>query len=225
MSCARLSLLVLAAVVAEAAIGIACSSSPTILPVKEPQGCTLQVVGVTVIASKQINPEVDGSPRPVQVRLYQLKTDTRLLNASFDQIWKADKATLQDDLVKVDEFPVYPDTRTEVRFERDPAALFVVGVALFREPKGRNWWTEFELPPAPGKGNCGLLEPKCSGPTCQQDAGPQLTPHYAIWIDGTRIDDGSDHLDEYPESSRVTTLTLHPSSPAAAPGGDAGKQP
>lgn len=222
MSCARLSALVLAALAADVAVAMACSSSPTILPVKEPQGCTLQIVGVSVIASKQINPAPDGAPRPVQVRLYQLKTDTRMLNASFDRIWKDDKATLQDDLVKVDEFPVYPDTRTEVKFERDPAALFVVGVALFREPKGRNWWTEFELPPAPGKGNCGAVEPKCTGPNCQGDAGgPQLAPHYAIWIDGTRVDDGSDHLDEYPDATRVSTLTLHPSAPA--PAGDAGK--
>lgn len=224
MSCARLSAFVLAAVVADAGVAFACSSSPTILPVKEAQGCTLQIVGVTVIASKQINPAPDGAPRPVQVRLYQLKTDTRMLNASFDRIWKDDKGTLQDDLVKVDEFPVYPDSRTEVKFERDPAALYVVGVALFREPKGRNWWTEFELPPAPGKGTCGVVEPKCNGPNCPQEGGaPVLAPRYAIWIDGTRVDDGSDHLDEYPDPNRVTTLTLHSSAPAPAPAGDAGK--
>ncbi|HEX8789698.1 MAG TPA: type VI secretion system lipoprotein TssJ [Polyangiaceae bacterium] len=223
MSCARLSVFALAAVVAGASVAFACSSSPTILPVKEAQGCTLQIVGVTVMASKQINPSADGAPRPVQFRIYQLKTDTRMLNAPFDRIWKDDKATLQDDLVKVDEFPVYPDTRTEVKFERDPAALFVVGVALFREPKGRNWWTEFELPPAPGKGNCGMVEPKCSGPNCPQEGGaPVLAPHYAIWIDGTRVDDGSDHLDDYPDATRVSTLTLH-AAPAPAAAGDGGK--
>ena len=204
---------------------IACSSSQTILPIKDPASCTLQMVGMTVIASPKINPEVDGSPRPVQLRIYQLKTDTRLLNASFEQIWKDDKATLQDDLVKVEEFSVYPDTRSEVKFERDQTALFVVGVALFREPKGRNWWTEFELPPAPGKGNCAFANPKCSGPDCQAEAGPPpLAPHYAIWIDQTRIDDGSDHLDEYPAASRIQNLYLNfappPGSPApGAPGG------
>jgi type VI secretion system protein VasD len=194
------TLFVLAAVGAGLAIGaagLACSSTPVI--VQPPASCTLQVVGMTIIASPKINPEDDGSPRPVQLRLYQLKTDTRLLNATFEQIWKEDKATLQDDLVKVSEFSVYPDTRTEVKFERDPAALFVVGAALFRNPKGRNWWTEFELPPPPGKGNCMFPNPKCSGPDCAQEAGPPpLAPHFSIWIDGTRIDDGADHLDEYP---------------------------
>jgi len=195
---------------------VACSGP--VVPAKEPQACTLQLVGMTVIASPRINPEDDGSARPVQVRLYELKSDTRLLNAPFDQVWKDDKTVLADDLVKVDEFPVYPDTRTEVKFERDPSALFVVAVALFRSPKGRSWWTEFELPPPPGKGNCMLPNAKCGGPDCPQEAGPPpLAPHFAIWIDGTRIDDGSDHLDDNPDATRIRELFLHFSTPPGQP--------
>ncbi len=203
--------------------GPACSTQ-NVPPQPQTQACTLQVVGLTVIASPKINPEDDGSPRPVELRIYQLKTDTRMLNASFDQVWKDDKATLQDDLVKVDELPVFPDTRTELKFERDPSALFVVAAALFRSPKGRSWWTEFELPPPPGKGNCMFPNPKCSGPDCQQEAGPPpLAPHYALWIDGSRIDDGSDHLDEYPNATRVREVYLHFSQPAGQPAAGAGK--
>jgi type VI secretion system protein VasD len=204
--------------VALGAFGLACTSSTAPIIVQPPKSCTLQVVGMTVMASPKINPEDDGSPRPVQLRLYQLKTDTRLLNASFQQIWKDDKATLQDDIVKVEEMTVYPDTRTEVKFERDPAALFVVGVALFRNPKGRNWWTEFELPPPPGKGDCMFPDPKCAGPDCPKEAGPPpLAPHFSIWIDETRIDDGADHLDEYPDASRIKQLYLRFPQPSGTP--------
>jgi type VI secretion system protein VasD len=228
MSLARASLLVVAVATAIVGVGavVACSGSQTIVPVKDPAGCTLQVVGMTIIASPNINQEVDGSPRPVQLRIYQLKTDTRLLNASFEQIWKDDKGTLQDDLVKVEEFPVFPDTRSEVKFERDQSALFVVGVALFREPKGRNWWTEFELPPAPGKGNCQFANPKCTGPDCQAEAGPPpLAPHYAIWIDQTRIDDGADHMDDYPDASRIRNLYLNFPAPPGSPAAGRGSPP
>jgi type VI secretion system protein VasD len=173
---------------------------------------------MTVVASPKINPSETGAPRPVQLRLYQLKTDTRLLNASFDQIWKEDKATLQDDLVKVDELAVYPYTRAEVKFERDPAALFVVAVALFRNPRGRSWWTEFELPPPPGKGNCMTSETKCSGPECAMEAGsPPHALHFALWIDGSRIDDGADHLDEYPDATPIRELYLRFSPPPGQP--------
>jgi len=210
--------LAIAAGVAIGGLGLACSSGTPVI-VQPPKSCTLQIVGMTIIASPKINPEEDGSPRPVQLRLYQLKTDTRLLNASFEQVWKDDKGTLQDDLMKVDEFPVYPDTRTEVKFERDPAALFVVGVALFRNPKGHTWWTEFELPPAPGKGDCMFPDPKCSGPDCQKEAGaPPLAPHFSIWIDESRIDDGADHLDEYPDATRIRQLYLRFQSPGGQPG-------
>lgn len=218
---ARATVFVSLAIVAGVAIGglgLACSSGTPVI-VQPPKSCTLQIVGMTIIASPKINPEEDGSPRPVQLRLYQLKTDTRLLNASFEQVWKDDKGTLQDDLMKVDEFPVYPDTRTEVKFERDPAALFVVGVALFRNPKGHTWWTEFELPPAPGKGDCMFPDPKCSGPDCQKEAGaPPLAPHFSIWIDESRIDDGADHLDEYPDATRIRQLYLRFQSPGGQPG-------
>lgn len=210
MILARATLLVLAtgvAAVVAGGLGIACSSSPVV--VQPAKSCTLQVVGMTIISSPRTNLEEDGSPRPVQVRLYQLKTDTRLLAASFQQIWKEDKATLQDDLMKVDEFSIYPDTRSEVKFERNPDALFVVGVALFRNPKGRTWWTEFELPPAPGKGDCMNPDPKCSGPDCATDGGgPPLKPHFSLWIDESRIDDGADHLDEYPDATRIRQLYL-----------------
>jgi type VI secretion system protein VasD len=218
---ARATVLVSLAITVGAAIGglgLACSSSAPVV-VQPPKSCTLQIVGMTIISSPKLNPEEDGSPRPVQLRLYQLKTDNRLLNASFDQVWKDDKTTLGDDLVKVDEFPVYPDTRTEVKFERDPAALFVVGVALFRNPKGHTWWTEFELPPAPGKGDCMFADPKCSGPDCQKEAGaPPLAPHFSIWLDESRIDDGADHLDEYPDATRIRQLYLRFPSTGGVPG-------
>jgi type VI secretion system protein VasD len=207
-----------------ATVAVSCSSN-TILPVKEPDKCTLQIVGVSIIASPRINPTENGDPRPVQLRIYQLKTDTRLQNAAFNDIWKDDKKTLQDDFVKVDELPIYPNSRTEVKFERDPSALFIAGVALFRSPKGKSWFTTFELPPAPGKGACGM--PKCAGGECA-DAGPeppQLNPRFAIWIDGTKIDNGEDHLDDIPDAGRVQELKLKFSGEGSGGGGAASPAP
>src|SRR5437870_3136800 len=74
-----------AGVIAAAGAGmssIACSTNNQILPVKEPDKCTLQVVGMSIISSPRINPTENGCPRPVQLRIYQLKTDARMLNAT-----------------------------------------------------------------------------------------------------------------------------------------------
>ena len=67
----------------------------------------------------------------------------------------------------------------------------------------------FELPPAPGKGDC--LTPGCEGDSC----GSNLNPKFSLWVDGTRVDDGADHLDDVTEGRRIRVVTL--SKPVAAP--------
>lgn len=187
-----------------------------VVAVQPAKRCELQVVTLDVIASKMINPTPEGEPRPVQLRIYQLASDIRLQNASFEEIWKHDADTLKDDLIKVDELSVFPDSRTEVHFERDQSAQAVVAVALFQNPKGRSWHQTFELPPAPGKGACGA---PCEGPEC--DAGPKLDPHFSIWIDGTRVDNGDEHTED-PPPGRTQIVTLKSkAAPAAAGSGSA----
>lgn len=188
------------------------SCRPDVVAVQQPKSCELQIVSLSVIAAPAINPTVEGETRPVQLRIYQLATDVRLQNATFEEIWKNDKATLADDLLKVDELSVFPASRTEVKFERDPAAQNVVGVALFRNPKGKSWFVSFDLPPAPGKGMCGVT---CNGPEC--DAGPVLDPHFSLFVEGTKVDVGDEHLDDVPETGRVQVVHLTAKKPAAAP--------
>lgn len=192
----------------------------TILPVKEAKKCQLQIVNMTVLASPMINPTNEGEARPVIVRIYQLKNDVNLANATFDQIWKDDKTTLGEDLVKADEFAVYPNSRSEVKFERDDSAGYVVAVALFRNPKGKSWFTSFELPPSPAKGECGA---PCTGDECEKKEIPQ--PVFVIWIDGTRIDSGEDHLDDFPESGRTQVVKLGAPAPVAGTPPATGKAP
>jgi type VI secretion system protein VasD len=184
----------------------------TIVPVKEPDNCKLQVVNLAILASPRINLANNGEARPVQVRIYQLATDVRLNNASFEQVWKDDKNTLKDDLIKVEELSVYPDSRTDIKFERDEKAQMLAAVALFRTPKGRSWYTVLELPPAPGKGACTANCP--SGDCADAGTTPQLNPHFVIWVDGSKIDEGSDRLEDYPEVGRRQEVRLQFAPPA-----------
>jgi type VI secretion system protein VasD len=173
----------------------------TVVLPKEPEKCNLQVVNFAIMASPRLNPSESGEARPVQLRIYQLANEVQFNNASFEKIWKDDKATLGADLIKVEETSVYPDSRIDTRFERDEKALVVVVAALFRNPRGRTWYTAFELPPAPGKGECGLLE--CDGGACKpKDQKAKLSPQFYVWLDGYRVDDGEDRLEEYPAAGR-----------------------
>jgi len=189
-------------------------------PAKEAGKCTLQVVSASIISSPHINPTELGEPRPVQVRVYQLKSDTRFQNAAFEDIWKKDKDTLQDDLVKVDELSVYPNTRTQVKFERDESAQFMIVAGLFRSPKGKSWFVSFEYPPSPAKGDCGA--PACTTGECDAGAGPVSKPQFFIWIDDTKVEDGIEHAGDIPEGG-VTTVPLTGNSSSGSSAADAVK--
>lgn len=184
----------------------ACTSNPP-PAAKEPEKCKFQVVNMTILAGQRLNPTEFGEARPVQLRLYQMKSDARFNFAEFQDIWKEEKKTLGDDLLSSQELSIYPESRTEVRFERDESALNVVAVALFRNPTGRTWWTSFDLPPPPGKGDCAAT---CADGSC--DGGTPLNPQFTIYMDGTRIDDGEDHLDDYPDGKwpRMVNAKLSP---------------
>ena len=209
-------LIVTASVLALA--GTACGGTPTILPVKEAKACEIQIVSLSVVSSPRINPTVDGETRPVQMRIYQLKDDVKLQSATFEQIWKEDAAVLGQDVVKRDDLFVYPNTRTDVKFERSKDASFIIGAALFRNPKGRSWYLSFELPPAPGKGDCRV--PGCEDGKC----GPNLNPKFSLWVDATRVDDGADHLGDVTDGRRIRVVQLSKPVEAAPPAAPAPPQ-
>jgi type VI secretion system protein VasD len=200
-----------AAIPVAGGLGVLASCGQREIVVQAPKQCELQVVSLTVLASQDLNPTENGDPRPVQLRIYQLKSEIQFSNSSFDEVWKKDKEILKEDIVKVDEISVFPNSRTEVKFERSKDANYVVAAALFRNWKGRSWYTTFELPPDPGKGACGLaVDPaKCPDGGCEDaGAGPILNPKYSVYLEQTRIDVGDDHLDEYPDGGRVQVIHL-----------------
>jgi type VI secretion system protein VasD len=199
-------------------VGAFLACSPTVVVPKEPEKCKLQIIDMSIIASNRINPTEDGEPRPVQLRLYQLATDVRLNNASFHEMWKDDKGTLKEGLLKVEEMSIYPDSRTDIKFERDEKAMYVAAVALFRTPKGRSWYTVFELPPPPGKGECFAGCPSGDCGDGGAEAGTPLSPRYIVWLDGAKVDEGTDHIDDFPKVGRHVTAKTPFSSPEDTPG-------
>jgi type VI secretion system protein VasD len=198
-----------------AAIATAGCSQPA--PAKEPEPCDVQVVTLDIYASDNINPNENGNPRPVVVRLYQLQNDVRMTNATYDQILQNEKETLADDMLKADDVEVYPNDLVEIKFERVKTASTLAGVAFFHGPKGTSWKTFYEFPLPPG-------EVKCAGRA--GDAGkPEADPRVSFFIDESKIDNGS-QFDEsmFPHAASVRRVSLpkksaSPEAPAAAPAG------
>jgi type VI secretion system protein VasD len=189
-------------------------------PAQAPKPCDVQVVTLNLYAADNINPNEKGNPRPVVVKLYQLKGDVRMENATYDEILLKDKDTLGDDFAKVDDVEVFPNDLVQVKFERMKEASVLAGVALFHGPKGNSWKTFYAFPPTPADGA------SCGAAAKGGDAGaPSADPKTAFFIESTKIDNGA-QFDEsmFPNANPIRKVDLPKKSAASeAPGAPAGK--
>ena len=177
--------------------GACAATTPT---AKAPEKCPSQGITVSILSSPNINRAPSGDARPVVVRLYQLKADARLYNASFERVWKEEKATLAEDLVASQEVEIYPGTRTDVKFDRTPTVNHVAGVALFSNPAGHAWFTSLDLAPVPEPDKCGKA---CTPGDDECEVANAKTAHLVYYVDGSKIDDGVEHLDDYPAPGKM----------------------
>jgi type VI secretion system protein VasD len=197
-------------------LGVTACSPP---PAQAPKPCDVQVITLNIYAADNINPNERGNPRPVVVKLYQLKGDVRMENATYDDILLKDKETLGEDFAKVDDVEVFPNDLVQVKFERMKEASLLAGVALFHGPKGTSWKTFYAFPPTPADGA------SCGAAAKGGDAGaPQADPKTAFFIESTKIDNGS-QFDEsmFPNANPIRKIDLPKKSAAsegaAAPAG------
>ena len=135
---------------------VACSSTPP-RRAKRPKPCPPPEAKVALTATERLNPAANGESRPVQVRVYQLQSDARLRNATFEEIWQNDQEALLTDLKSVAEYTVFPGKTQVVKLKRNPEAYFLALVALFREPQGKDWFVSYELQEAPTTPPCAKL--------------------------------------------------------------------
>ncbi len=190
----------------------------TTVPPAAPKPCDVQIVTLNIYAADNINPNDKGNPRPVVVKLYQLKGDVRMENATYDEILLKDKDTLGEDFAKVDDVEVFPNDLVQVKFERIKEASVLAGVALFHGPKGTSWKTFYAFPPTPAD------SASCGAGAKGADAGaPQSDPKTAFFIESTKIDNGS-QFDEsmFPNANPIRKIDLpkkSASSESAAPAG------
>ena len=123
------------------------------------------------------------------------------LRARYDDVLNQPERVLAKDVVKVDEVSIFPNDHVRVKFERDKAAAFLGGVALFHEPRGQSWKTFYEFPLPPGEAACGGRE---------EDGGVGVAdPKATFFLDKAKIDNGS-QFDEsmFREARPVRTINL-----------------
>jgi type VI secretion system protein VasD len=190
-------------------LGVGCSSPP---PVEAPKPCDKQIVTLDLYAAGNVNPNENGNPRPVVIRLYQLQSEINMTNARYDDVLLKRDEALAVDVMKVDEVTVFPNDHLQVKFERIKEASHLAGVALVHGPKGQSWKTFYEFPPAPGDVQCGGRA---------EDAGAGVAdPRTAFFLESSKIDNGS-QFDEsmFPNARPVKKISLSKRGAASESGG------
>jgi type VI secretion system VasD/TssJ family lipoprotein len=136
-------------------LGVGACSAPAPEPkVAKKEACPPVATKIAISATDRSNATQEGNGRPVQVRVYQLQTNAKLRGATFEEIWQKDKEVLATDLKSVAEYTVYPGKSQDISVERNPDANFLGLVALFREPKGTDWYVTYELTAPPKSPPC-----------------------------------------------------------------------
>jgi type VI secretion system protein VasD len=115
--------------------------------------------------SDRVNIDQSGEALPTIVRLYQVKNLSSVQSATFDDMLDRPKETLGESIVHEDELTIYPGQVLVRRFEREPKADFIVGVAIVRNPVGTAWRTIQEYP--------------IPGDPCKEQDDPEAAPTVA----------------------------------------------
>jgi type VI secretion system VasD/TssJ family lipoprotein len=182
-------------------LGIGACSAPTPEPkVAKKEPCQPAATSIALSASDRSNATPEGTGRPVQVRVYQLHADTKLRGATFEEIWQKDKEVLATDLKSVAEYTVFPGKSQDIPVKRHPDANFLGLVALFREPKGTDWYVTYELTSAP------------QSPPCAK------AMNIPVYLDKMHIQDGEGRSDSMESSAGGSSAAT--GAPPAKDGGN-----
>lgn len=97
--------------------------------------------------ASDINPDAEGRPSPVIVRVYELASKTVFENQDFFALYDSPETALRTDLLKKDELVFEPGERTEYKMALQPATKAVALVAAYRDIEGARWQAVVEVKP------------------------------------------------------------------------------
>jgi type VI secretion system protein VasD len=97
--------------------------------------------------SDHLNPDMDGRPSPVVVKVYELASRTRFINQDFFVLYDSPESVLGVDLLKTEELEFQPGERLEHKMTLSPAARYVAIVVAYRDIEKARWKALVEVDP------------------------------------------------------------------------------
>ncbi|MEE2730535.1 type VI secretion system lipoprotein TssJ [Ketobacter sp.] len=99
----------------------------------------LTKVDMRIVAGGDVNPDDNGRPSPVVVRVLELKSQAVFEGADFFALYQSEAQTLGADLVATEEFEFKPGDVQDLRFALKPESNYVAVLAAYRQLDKVNW--------------------------------------------------------------------------------------
>lgn len=99
-------------------------------------------------ASDQLNPDRDGRPSPVVLRLFELRHPAAFENADFFSLYERAKETLGPDLAASEELELRPGESRELKLKVSEGSRYIGVLAAYRDLPDSHWRRVLPLDPA-----------------------------------------------------------------------------
>ncbi|WP_079203938.1 type VI secretion system lipoprotein TssJ [Pseudomonas sp. CC6-YY-74] len=121
-----------------------------------------------VSGSEQLNPDLNGRPSPIVLRLIELKHPVAFESADFFSLYQRPKEALAPDMVTLEELELRPGEQRELKLFVQPGSRYVGVLAAYRDLPESNW--RFVIPLQEQQRNSSVLTLDALGIKAQDDA-------------------------------------------------------
>jgi len=96
-------------------------------------------VNLTLSGSDQLNPDLNGRPSPIVVRLFELKHPVAFENADFFSLYERARESLAPDLVASEELELRPGETLSLKLSVKEGSRYVGILAAYRDLPETRW--------------------------------------------------------------------------------------
>lgn len=104
-------------------------------------------LNVTLTASDQLNPDLNGRPSPIVVRLFELKHPVAFENADFFSLYERARESLVPDLVASEELELRPGETVQLKLSVQEGSRYVGILAAYRDLPETKWRYTVQVTP------------------------------------------------------------------------------
>ena len=102
---------------------------------------------LTLNGSDELNPDLNGRPSPIVLRLIELKHPVAFETADFFSLYQRPKEALSPDMVVLEELELRPGEQREMKLSVQPGSRYVGVLAAYRDLPEASWRYVIAVPP------------------------------------------------------------------------------